>query len=149
MNESNENETMLATNENFNLQSSINNKLKDTYSSLKNNTIESKKIMFNALQKCDYRVSDMLDTEIDLVNVIMQHYQKVNDETGEVEDKIKTILIDKDKKTYASASHGLFNSMLNVLSMFGEPSKWEEPLKIKVVETKTKQGFKTFEIKIM
>lgn len=127
----------------------LNRNSKELYCSMKMETTEDKKAIFNAMGKCDFRLSDCLNTTIMLKDVIAQKYNKVDDETGEVSEKIRTIFIDENGKTYASASNGLFSSTKKLFALMGTPDTWETPIAIQVVQTDTKQGFKTFEIKLV
>ena len=127
----------------------LNRNSKELYCSLPCETIEDKKAIFKVLGSADYKVADTLGTTINLRNVLVQKYDKVNQETGEVETKYRTILIDENGTTYASASKGLFTSCKRLFALMGLPEHWVESLPVKVEEVKTTQGFKTFEIKLV
>lgn len=127
----------------------LNRNSKELYCSLPADTVEDKKAIFKVLGSADYKVADTLGTTINLRNVLVQKYEKVNQETGEVETKYRTILIDENGTTYASASKGLFTSCKRLFALMGLPENWTEPLPIKVEEVKTTQGFKTYEIKLV
>nr|DAF80535.1 MAG TPA: Single stranded DNA binding protein [Caudoviricetes sp.] len=121
---------------------------KQMYCSLVIKTEEDKKMLYNLLGNCDFRVADKLDTEIALKDVLIQKFTNVDDETGAIEEKYRVILIDKDNKTYASGSKGLYRSLGQLLAIMGEPSTWSEPIKIKVVETNLRNNAgKTYVIK--
>lgn len=121
---------------------------KQMYCSMDVKTAEDRKKLYNLLGNCDYRLSDKLDTEIYLKDVLVQKFTNVDDETGAVEEKYRVILVDKDGKTYASGSKGLYRSLGQLLAIMGEPSTWSEPIKIKVVQVDVKNGAgKTFVIK--
>ena len=127
----------------------LNRNSKELYCSLPADTVEDKKAIFKVLGSADYKVADTLGTTINLRNVLVQKYEKVNQETGEVETKYRTILIDENGTTYASASKGLFTSCKRLFALMGLPENWTESLPIKVEEVKTTQGFKTYEIKLV
>ena len=127
----------------------LNRNSKELYCSLPADTVEDKKAIFKVLGSADYKVADTLGTTINLRNVLVQKYEKVNQETGEVETKYRTILIDENGTTYASASKGLFTSCKRLFALMGLPEHWVESLPVKVEEVKTAQGFKTFEIKLV
>lgn len=143
------NEIVTSETTSLTLMDELNRNSKDVYCSMPMDTVEDRKVIFNAMGKCDYRLSDMLNQTINLKNVIAQKYNSVNEETGEVTEKVRTIFIDAEGKTYASASKGLFSSTKKLFALMGMPDTWESPIAIQVVETQTKQGFKTFEIKLV
>lgn len=120
---------------------------KQTYCSMLINNEEDKKKLFNLLGNSDTRVSDNLDKTISLKDVVLQKFPKVDEETGELTYSVRVILVDKDGKTYASGSRGLYRSVLQLIQLVGEPNTWTNPIDIKVVETNIKNGGKTFVIK--
>lgn len=117
------------------------------YCSMNIETEEDKKKLYNLMGNCDYRVSDKLDTEIMLKDVLIQKFISVDDETGVAEEKYRIVLIDNNGKTYASGSKGLYRSVGQLLAIMGEPSTWNTPVKIKVTEVGIKNGGKTYVIK--
>ena len=131
------------------LESQLKNKISDMYTSLSPVDEQDKITLYNVLQNCDKAVADCLDTPIHLRNVVAQKYNKVDDVTGEVTENVRTILIDEDGTSYGSASKGLFNSLTMLFSTFGMPDTWTKSIPIKVVETKTRKGQKTFTIKVL
>lgn len=132
---------------NLTLIEEMDNNSKQMYCSMAIDTLEDKKKLFNLLGNCDYRISDKLNTEIELKDVLVQKFETIDDENGTLEDKYRVILIDKDGKTYASGSKGLYRSLGQFLAIMGEPSTWANPVKIKVEEVGIKNGGKTFVIK--
>ena len=120
----------------------------NTYTSVEGTTNEEKKIIFNAMNQCDKRVSDCLNTTIYLKDLLIQKLDKVDEKTGEVSTKYRSVLIDKDGVTYASASHGLYLSLLKLIKCFGTPNNWSEPIAIEVVEVEINKG-KTYNIVIL
>lgn len=143
------NEVVIAPKNDLTLQEELGRNNEEFYCSMKVETMEDRKNVFNAMGKCDYRLSDCLNKTINLKDVIAQRYTSVDEETGEVIEKVRTIFIDADGTTYASASKGLFSSLKKLFALMGMPDTWESPIAIQVAETTTKQGFKTFEIKIV
>lgn len=140
---------IVAQSNNMNLVNEIEYSSKEVFCSLSGDTIEEKTKIFNAMSKCDFRVADKLNTPIQLKDVIIQRYTKVDEQTGEVQDKKRIILIDGEGTTYASASNGLFSSLMKLFAIIGMPHTWETPLPIKVIETETKNKTKTYEIQII
>lgn len=141
------NELAINNNSALTLVDEMERNTKEVFCSMEGNTMEEKKKIFNAMSKCDFRVADRLNTPIALNDVIIQKYTSVNDETGEVTEKKRIILIDKDGVTYASASNGLYNSLLRLFAIIGMPNTWTEPINIEVIESETKNKTKTYEIK--
>ena len=118
---------------------------KQLYTSLSFESEEDRKLLFKISENADTRVSENLNKPIALKHVFLQRYDKINEETGELEKKTRTILVDDKNKSYASASRGLYNSLLKFMSIVGRPDQWSAPMMIKVVEVQLSKG-KTYKI---
>ena len=55
-------------------------------------------------------------------------------ETGELKTKYRTILFDKSGQTYATGSYGIYNILKKIVQIYGLPTNWEKPLKVKVAK---------------
>lgn len=118
---------------------------KITFHTLDLNNKEDKIKLYNSLQQCDILLNDIKNQTIEindlyiekkLVDVIDNNGNPViNEETGEVrqKDHYRIILYGTDGKTYVSSSYGVFNSITQIVSIFGRPSK-DNVLKLKVSE---------------
>ena len=73
---------------------------------------EDKKELFNALETCDV----------------------VDEETGELKKKYRTILFDASGQTYATGSYGIYNIIKKIVTIYGLPETWANPLKVKVAK---------------
>ena len=112
---------------------------KPAYCSIVPKTREEKVKLFNALEQCDVRLSDCKGQ-------VIQKYEK--EEKGEIKTKFRTIIFDKDGKTYVTASYGIYNSIAKIMSAFGEPNTWENPLPVKVVERPLGDGRNALGLKL-
>src|SRR5690625_913848 len=93
-------------------------------------------------------ISDFLGETINLANVVVQAVD-VADEDGTLNEAVRVILVDDKGKSYAALSDGLYRSLQNLFGVLGEPSTWPEPLPVRVVEEKSRKGFKFFTIQIV
>ena len=62
-------------------------------------TEEEKKQLFNALETCDALLNDCVGTEIELKDIYVEERQTVDEETGELKTKYRTILFDVNGQT--------------------------------------------------
>lgn len=118
---------------------------KQTYCSIPLDTTENKKKVFAISENADGVVADHIDESILLKDLFLQKYEKIDEETGEVITRTRTILISADGTSYASASKGLYNSVLKLIALLGKPDEWDEPIEIKVKEVSIDKG-KTYTI---
>ena len=102
------------------------------YCSIVAETEESKKQLFNALETCDALLNDCVGQEIDIKDIYVEEREITDEETGEVRPKYRTILFDANGQTYATGSYGIFNIVKKIVSIYGLPNTWENPVKVKV-----------------
>ena len=104
--------------------------------------------LYNVLTgDADALLNDMVDQEIIMTGDFMdKHPAPVVDEgTGEVigtTSKYRIIIFDDEGKTYATGSYGIYNALLMIFDIFGEPSL-EHPIKVKVSKKATANGHST------
>ena len=97
-------------------------------------TDKEKKELFNALESCDALLNDCVGQEISIQDVYVEEKQVQDDETGEMKTKYRTILFDVEGKTYATGSYGIYNVLKKIVGIYGLPTTWEKPLKVKVAK---------------
>ena len=93
-------------------------------------------------------IDEYLGETINLVDYVAQIVEFVN-EDGEMQEGVRIVLIDDEGKSYAAMSDGLMKSLQTFVSVMGSPATWPEPLPIKVVEVKSRRGFKFFTAKLV
>lgn len=116
---------------------------------IKAETMQEKKHLYNALQNATGRMDDILNIPFDLKDVIIHPVQIVDNKTGEVEDVLRTVLIDKDGSSYEGVTMGILTSLKRIFDIFGRPETWEEPLTVKLVKRDTKNGNKMTTIELV
>lgn len=108
------------------------------FTTVKAETKEDKKRIYNALQKCDVMIKDIPGQDITFDGVYIREYTKKDlKEDGSPRIGHTTILFGTDGKTYITCSNYFFNSISQILGSNGGVSK-EDPLTIKIVKKATK-----------
>lgn len=97
-------------------------------------TEKEKKELFNALESCDALLNDCVGQEIEIQDMYIEEKQVLDKETGELKTKYRTILFDKSGQTYATGSYGIYNILKKIVQIYGLPTNWEKPLKVKVAK---------------
>lgn len=141
------NELVKSENEVVNTELEINNEMR--YCSIICKTNEERKNLFNALEQADVLLNDVVGTEFELKDVYIHRYERINEETGEVEPKVRIILFDTEGKSYACGSFGIFNILSRMFEVFGTPSQWEQPLKVRVVKKDIKDNKKMLSLELI
>ena len=95
---------------------------------------EEKKELFNALESCDALLNDCVGQEIELKDIYVEEKEVIDDVTGEVKTKFRTIIFDANGQTYATGSYGIYNVIKKIVSIYGLPDTWSSPLKVKVAK---------------
>lgn len=115
----------------------------DTYCSFKPKTTEERKALFNASEKCDVVLNDIVGQEVAVKHVMINQYPRTDKDTGEkMSNGHRTILFDDKGKTYVTASNYFYIAIGKLISLMGDPSEWNEPIKIKIVKKDVKDGKK-------
>ena len=118
------------------------------YSSVTGDDVNARKLVYNAVNNAE-QISDHLGVEFQLSNIIQQPTSSVNEDTGVVESYTRTTLITPEGAAYCAGSDGIAWSVENLLSAFGEPHTWAEPLTVKVVERRSRNKRTFFSIEVI
>ena len=119
------------------------------FCSVKAETRADKIKLFNALKECDFKLNDVVGQKINIKDVFYQEYSKEDKETGEVRTGHRTIIFGDDGKTYVTASNYLYNTLRQIISVFGTPAEWGEPLTVEVVKQSMKDGKSSLSLKLV
>ena len=108
-------------------------------------TREGKIKLYSALQNAE-KLDEHLNEPMDMVNAVAQSVQVTDDQTGEISNTVRVIITTADNKAYAATSPTLAAGLNTMFGIFGTPNTWTEPLCIKVIERRSRRGFKFFSI---
>ena len=110
------------------------------YSTFKVETMADKKKLYRA--KSDAKMlRDFMGVAIEVADFILAP-QTINDADTGAKTVVAAYIVATDGVTYQSASTGVVKSVCTILSDFGNPSTWDEPLFVECKETYTAQGFR-------
>ena len=110
---------------------------------------KEKKELFNALESCDALLNDCVGQEIEIQDIYIEEKQVIDEETGELKTKYRTILFDKSGQTYATGSYGIYNVLKKIVQIYGLPESWEKPLKVKVAKRPIGNGKQSLTLTLM
>lgn len=108
-------------------------------------TFEGKIKLYSALQNSE-KLSDHLNEPLHMVNAVALSVQVTDEQTGEAFNSVRVIIVTDDDKAYAATSPTLLAGLNTMFGIFGTPNTWEKPLSIKVVERRSRRGFKFYSI---
>lgn len=121
-------------NENKNEVALFGAKQKKVYCSINTANKEDKKKLFNTLEQCDLLLNECVGNEIALKDIYCEEKEVLDETTGELKTKYRTILFDENGQTYATGSYGIFNVINKIISIYGLPTEWEEPINVRVAK---------------
>ena len=110
---------------------------KTSLCSLKAKTPEEKIQLFNIMNNPEKRIADCINIPIEVTDIFVEVVTCVNQETGEVKECPRIVLIDKNGVGYTSVSFGIFSALKKVMQVFGNPT-WKIP--VKLVPTQLTKG---------
>ena len=110
---------------------------------------KEKKELFNALESCDALLNDCVGQEIEIKDMYVEEKQVMDDETGEIKTKYRTILFDENGQTYATGSYGIYNILKKIVQIYGLPESWGKPLKVKVAKRPIGNGKQSLTLTLM
>lgn len=111
----------------------------NAFCSIKEDSLEAKKLVYNASNNPMHKIDDYINKEIALKDVFVEIIELANENTGELEQAPRIVLIDDKGESYQCVSTGIFGSLKKLMAVFGEPT-WEEPIHVVVKQVKVKRG---------
>lgn len=110
-------------------------------------SLDGKMALYNAMQTSD-KVDDHLNEPLHVTNVLAQAIEVVNQENGELSQSTR-VVIHSEEGDFAAASPTLARAFGNLFAIFGTPNTWDKPITLKVVEKKSRRGFKFFDLELV
>lgn len=123
------------------LMDSLKNPMGQFFCSIEDDgTRASKAKIFNAVNSADANIADFIGEVLEIVDVVAHPVELADEETGEIVQALRTVLIDVNGTSYAAVSQGITSALSKVFSIVGPPSWKEEPVKMKIKQVKTRNG---------
>lgn len=108
-------------------------------------TFEGKVKLYSALQNAE-KLSDHLNEPLHMINAVAQSVQVTDEQTGEMTNSARVIIVADDGKAYAATSPTLLAGLNTMFGIFGTPNTWERPIAVEVVERRSRRGYKFYSI---
>lgn len=114
------------------------------YCTLDDSTMSGKKQLYKIKNRPDHNIADYINKQIRIRDIYIDVNQRVardGENAGVIENKPRTILIDENGESYiAGVSIGIYQAVREIIRTFGDPSTWDEPLTVTVVQVRTARG---------
>lgn len=105
--------------------------------------------LYNAVANAEKKVSDLIGETITVVHMVAHPTQMLDEETGELRDLTRIVLIGPEGESYHSMSNGVVQSMKRICDIVGAGPWEDEPLVIKVKQISTQSGNRTFNLELI
>lgn len=116
--------------ENMGIIGEINEK-KQIYCSFEPNTIEEKKMLFNAVNSTPEYLKDHINEVIVINHIYAEQVSIIDENSGEIIPIPRIVIIDNNGIGYGCASFGIFNSIKKLIGIMGAPTV-NNPYKVKI-----------------
>ena len=103
-------------------------------------TMQSKDRTIHSNTSTDTRNSDCIGETIALANIVAHPIQLVDENSGELIETMRMVLVDDQGPSYEAVSTGIVNAVARILQIFGQPDTWTAPIKVKPVQKGTRNG---------
>lgn len=135
-----ESEQVIAKNEEMTFSERIVQHVREEgfFSTFPTDNLEGQKLLYKATNASKL-LRDFMETPL-AVTAFVFSPTTVTTEVGDVEQVMGVYLIDGAGTAYVSSSNGVIRSAMNIMSMFGDPEGWAEPLTVVCRETNTAKG---------
>lgn len=118
------------------------------FTTIKGNSIEDKMSLFAAVNDAE-KLSDNLNKEIAVSNIVVQQVDVTDENSGEVTQQPRVIIIDDKGKAYSAISIGLLSSIKNIIAFLGDPNDWPKPIVFKTVEKRARNGYRFMALELV
>lgn len=108
------------------------------FSTFPTDNLEGQKLLYKATNASKL-LRDFMETPLAITAFVFSP-TTVTTEAGDTEQVMGVYLIDSAGTAYVSSSNGVIRSAMNIMSMFGDPQGWSEPLTVVCRETNTAKG---------
>lgn len=101
--------------------------------------------LFNACTN-PKKISDMINKRIKVMHVYIEIIQVLSEQSGEMVNAPRVILIDEQGNGYQAVSNGIYNAVKRMYALFGDPGDWDAPHTVEVQHVSLKDGQHTFNL---
>lgn len=101
--------------------------------------------LFNACTN-PAKIADMINKRIKVLHVYVEIIQVMSEQSGEMVNAPRVILIDEQGKGYQAVSNGIYNAVKRMFALFGDPSDWDSAHTVEVQHVSLKDGQHTFNL---
>ena len=100
---------------------------------------KAKIAVYNAISAPEKKIAECIGEVITVKDFVVHDVTVLDERTGELNNLLRTVLIDVNNVSYEAVSTGVANSLQRLITFVGKPSA-EEPITFKIKQKKTRNG---------
>lgn len=104
--------------------------------------------LYNACNQPE-KLSEHINETIDVLHVYIEIIPILNKVTEQIDKAPRIVLIDVNGKGYQAVSVGVYNAVIQMLHIFGEPDTWTGPHKVKIKHIPLQGGNHTMSLELL
>lgn len=114
------------------------------FNSIVTSTREEKMWLLNLLEGAEdsgFGMKDHVGKTIEVQDIIIRAYDRIDENTGEMENGVLTYLLTPDRKAYVTSAKSVYFSINRIMEVFGKPNtpEWEN-VKVLIGKVKMENG---------
>ena len=104
--------------------------------------------LYNACSNPE-KLSAHVNEPIKMAHVFAEVIQCANEQSGEIVNCPRVVIIDDHGKGYQAVSVGIYNSVKRIIGLFGNPASWDSPHTIKCKNVDIGGGQHTYTLEVL
>lgn len=104
--------------------------------------------LFNAVTT-PTKLSAQINKQITVRHIYVEVVQVTSEETGQLVNAPRVVLIDDKGNGFQSVGSGIYNACKRIIGIFGDPANWATPHVVEVVNVDLPGGRHTYTLKIV
>lgn len=96
--------------------------------------------LHRAMQNADKALDQMIGQKITIEHIVAHYLPTVDEETGEVRDAVRIVLVAPDGTRYSTRSQTAWHDLMRAVDVLEEPPPWNPPLAFWVRQVTARNG---------
>lgn len=104
---------------------------------------ENKVLLYRCIRGNDFLASDLVGSEVEIRHVVAHWASRADEVTGETVEGLRVVLVGPDGTRIVTSSVPLYDSLQEIMAIFGLTAPFDPPLRAKIAQGKcAKSGYR-------
>lgn len=100
--------------------------------------------VFELIQSSTGKLADLIGKEVAVQHIVAHSVELVDEDTGEVNDADRIVLVTPNGESYACVSNGVRRSLQQIMALTNSMPPWDPAMVLSVKQVNTSRGRRTF-----